>query len=331
MDPHQHLIGGSGECCGYSSLTPAITFAELAMAGITTVVGTLGTDTTTRGMASLLAKVKGLNDEGLTAYLYTGGYRVPPTTLFSSVREDIMLISEIIGTGELAISDHRSSQPTLEELARVVSDSYVGGMLSYKAGVTHFHLGPGKNGLNLLTELLDSTYEVHPESLYPTHINRTSETVRQAAELSNRGCFVDMDTVDEDLSDWLPQFLDQGGDLNQLSVSSDAGSASPANLYSEFRRWCGADRAKFIRFLPIVTANAARALKLNRKGHIRVGGDADFLFIDPGTFEIRHVMAKGKWILKDGKPSRPDAFSSVSNRVQTFTSIHKPSLAGRDL
>ena len=36
-----------------------------------------------------------------------------------SIVKDIMMIQEIIGTGEIAISDHRSSQPTFEEFTRV--------------------------------------------------------------------------------------------------------------------------------------------------------------------------------------------------------------------
>src|SRR4051812_12584134 len=45
IDPHQHLIGGSGEE-GFASQTPEIAFSELVTAGITTVVGCLGADTT---------------------------------------------------------------------------------------------------------------------------------------------------------------------------------------------------------------------------------------------------------------------------------------------
>src|SRR4051812_33617682 len=54
IDPHQHLIGGSGES-GFASQTPEIFLQELVLAGITTVVGCLGVDTWTRTMAALLA------------------------------------------------------------------------------------------------------------------------------------------------------------------------------------------------------------------------------------------------------------------------------------
>jgi dihydroorotase-like cyclic amidohydrolase len=41
IDPHQHLLGGSGER-GFASQTPEISASEIIEAGITTVVGLLG-------------------------------------------------------------------------------------------------------------------------------------------------------------------------------------------------------------------------------------------------------------------------------------------------
>ena len=84
--------------------------------GVTTVVGCLGTDGIGRDMCALVAKTKGLNEQGISAYCYTGSYQVPVRTLTDSIPKDIMMIQEIIGTGEIAISDHRSSQPTFEQL-----------------------------------------------------------------------------------------------------------------------------------------------------------------------------------------------------------------------
>ena len=52
----------------------------------------------------------------------------------------------MIGIGELALSDHRSSQPTRDELLRIASDAHVAGMISGKAGIVHLHLGDGERG-----------------------------------------------------------------------------------------------------------------------------------------------------------------------------------------
>src|SRR5438270_4645454 len=171
IDPHEHLIGGSGES-GFASATPEIQLQELARGGITCVVGCLGVDTTTRTMLALLAKVKGLRAEGVAAYLYSGGYNVPPVTLTGSVRSDMLLVEEVIGAGETAIADLRSTQASNAALAALVADAYVGGILSGKAGVTHFHVGPGRDRLRQIRELL-ANFELQPESIYLTHVERT--------------------------------------------------------------------------------------------------------------------------------------------------------------
>ena len=119
IDPHLHLIGGSGEKCGFSSRTPEIFFSELIKGGTTTVVGTLGVDTSTRTMPDLIAKTKALRENGMSAYCYSGGYDIPAKSFLSSIRDDILFIDEIIGAGEIAISDKRALQPPIDELARI--------------------------------------------------------------------------------------------------------------------------------------------------------------------------------------------------------------------
>ncbi len=184
---------------GFETQTPELALSEIVTHGITTVVGCLGTDTTTKTMPGLLAKAKAFNAEGITAYVYSGGYNVPPVTLTGSIRTDMMFVPEIIGAGEIAISDARSTEPTVHEFARLVRDGYVGGMLSGKSGVTHFHVGSGKTRLRPLRTLLDD-YEISPASLYPTHVERNVELMSEAVDLSKRGVTVDVDTVEGDLA-----------------------------------------------------------------------------------------------------------------------------------
>jgi beta-aspartyl-dipeptidase (metallo-type) len=92
---------------------------DITKAGVTTVVGCLGTDGCTRTMSNLLAKAKGLEEEGITTYVYTGSYQVPVRTVTGSIMDDVILLDKVIGCGEIAISDHRSSQPTKEEFAKI--------------------------------------------------------------------------------------------------------------------------------------------------------------------------------------------------------------------
>src|SRR4051812_29228263 len=142
IDPHEHLLGPSGEE-GFSSRGPEIFCVELVQSGITTVVGTLGTDNTMRRPVELLAKVKALSEEGLSAFMYSEGYTIPPATITGSLRNDVLFLEPVIGAGEIAVSDSRAVQPSPRDLATVVVETRVGGMLSRKAGVTHIHLGPG--------------------------------------------------------------------------------------------------------------------------------------------------------------------------------------------
>jgi beta-aspartyl-dipeptidase (metallo-type) len=312
IDPHVHLIGGSGEE-GYNTASPEIFLEELVTAGVTTVVGCLGVDTTMKAMDALVGKAKALCHEGLSAYLYSGGYDVPPVTAAGSVRRDMILIDQVIGAGEIAIADRRSAQPTVPELARVVADAYVGGLVSGKAGVTHFHVGDGREGLLALRRLLDE-HEIDPACLYPSHVERTPELIREAAEITGRGVTVDMDTVANDLAQALDAFLAHGGSLAHLTISSDASVTPPVQRLNQLRA-CVLDYGRELaQLLPLVTTNAARVLKLQRKGRIEPGMDADLLVLGRETLELVHVVAKGQVLMRDGIVTQQDRFLQKSGR-----------------
>src|SRR5215204_7518667 len=193
IDPHQHLLGGSGE--GSLALqTPELFLREIVRAGITSVVGTLGVDTTMKTIAGLLARVKALEEEGLSAWLWTGGYNVPPTTVMGSIREDMLFVDEVVGAGEVAISDERGLNQSSQELAKLVRDTHAGGLLSGKAGLTHFHVGEEKGRLQQLTTLIND-YDICETWLYPTHVHRSRELLHEAIALARAGAHVDMDAV----------------------------------------------------------------------------------------------------------------------------------------
>jgi beta-aspartyl-dipeptidase (metallo-type) len=312
IDPHQHLLGGSGEE-GFSSQTPEIFLRELAVAGVTTVVGCLGVDTTTKTMPGLLARAKALDEEGLTAFIWSGGYNIPPTTITDSIRDDLIFIDEVIGAGEIAISDDRATEPAIEELARLVSDVYVGGMLSGKSGVTHFHVGDHPKGLSPLRALVEN-HAVEPEWLYPTHVDRNRELTREAAAFTRLGAFVDIDMTEENLYEHLRRFIEDGGDLNRLTVSSDAAIASPRTLYDQMRACVAEHGFALERVLSLATANTARVLKLARKGRLEQGRDADALVLRRNTLEITHVFALGKPLVRDGEIVVTEKFLARSNR-----------------
>lgn len=315
IDPHAHLLGGSGENEGFSSQTPEISLTELTTAGITTVVGTLGADTKMKTMPGLLAKAKGLNDQGLSAYIYTGGYTVPPTTIMDNAKEDIMFIDEVIATGEIAIADERSNEPEPRDLSKVIVDSYLGGMLSNKAGVTHFHVGEGKRKLQCIFDTLEYAPEIKVEWIYPTHIERTEALIKKAVELARKGCFVDMDVSEGNLAKSLRIYFKNGGKADQLTISSDASIASPKNIISEVRDCILHHRFSLEKLLPLITRNTAKVLKLKTKGEIKKDFDASFVVLDKKNLQIRHVISKGKIMVKDGHPIVQEKFLEGSNRA----------------
>jgi beta-aspartyl-dipeptidase (metallo-type) len=317
IDPHSHLLGGSGEK-GFSTQTPELSATEIIEAGITTVVGCLGVDTTMKTMAGLLAKAKALKEEGLNAFIWTGGYNVPPTTISKDARDDIMFIDEVIGAGEIAISDLRSTEPDFHELAHLVHDAYVGGMLSKKAGVTHFHVGDTGKRLHLLRDLIDKD-DVQPDWLYPTHITRSPELMLEAIELAGRGSFVDIDTVNEDLVQWLTFYKENDGDMTKLTVSSDSSITSPSTFFEQIRSCIVEHKFPLEEILPLVTANTAKILKLDLKGRIEAGKSADCLVLEKETFELREVIVGGRRLLRDGKIAFKEAFLKDSNRRITLT------------
>lgn len=319
LDPHVHVTGGGGES-GPSSRVPRVEKSALVRAGVTTCVGVLGTDGTTRTAAELVATTLALREEGLSAYCWTGSYELPLVTLTGSLRRDVVFVDPVLGAGEIAISDHRSSQPTLAELARLAADCHVAGLMSGKAGVLHLHLGDGPRGLSLVRELLDTT-ELPPRVLYPTHVNRKRRLFDEAVELARRGCTVDVTAFPvedgEDAysaADAVARYFASGAPRDKLTVSSDGGGCLPtydaqgALLAMDVGRSAalgetlaalldrGVDLAEA---LPPFTRNIATLLKLSRKGHLRPGADADLVVLDD-AHRIRDVMARGTFLLRDG-------------------------------
>ena len=288
VDCHIHLIGGSGEK-GFASATPGITARELLAAGTTTVVGLLGTDTTTKTLPSLLARVKALRDEGINARMWTGGYDA--RSLTGSVRDDIVLIEEIIGAGEIAIADRRGVHFDARALARLASDCHVAGSLTGKAGVLHLHTGELDERLAIVRALLD--LGVPAATLHPTHVTRNEGLFGEAVALTHRGVSVDLDVVDEDLVQWLERY---NGDRSMLTISTDAPIGRVGALLSQIvaavhEGVCSVEEA-----FALATRNPARVLKLHDAGEIAEGKRADLLLLDAKTLELRRVIAGGRHV-----------------------------------
>jgi beta-aspartyl-dipeptidase (metallo-type) len=301
VDSHQHPIGGGGEQ-GFGSRTPPVEAPDLVRNGVTTLVGCIGTDTTARSLTDLLGKVRQLHEAGVSAYMLTGGYPVPTPVITANVQDDVVLIPEIIGAGELAISDVRSVEPPPPELAKVVAQAMIGGSLGGKGGVTQFHVGVAPKRLACLRTLVD-VMNVPANQLYVLHINRSEALQLEAIDLAKRGAWVDTDTVDEDAPAVLRFYKEHGGPPDKLSFSSDYGAAGGEvrKLWRMFRS-CVRDHGYSLEeTLPHFTSNPADALRLAQKGWIKEGGDADLLALEPGSLEIVHVFARGRALVRDGR------------------------------
>ncbi|MFM4997224.1 beta-aspartyl-peptidase [Aeromonas sanarellii] len=317
VDPLAHITGGGGEG-GFAFRTRELAADEALAAGVTTLVAALGTDSLTRTPAQVLGKVREFRAAGVSAYMYTGSYHLPVKTLTGSVESDIMLIPEVLGVGEVAISDHRSSAPTHDELARLASEARVAGLLSGKSGVSFFHLGDGRGALAPLRALRDAT-DIPLRQLYPTHCNRNPWLFAEAIDWGRAGGWVDLtassfpDLLDDGeqlAADALVGLLAAGVPWERISFSSDANASLPrfdgegrlielrsgqiGSLWQQCIRACALG-VPLASALAVVTANPARALGLAGKGSLGVGQDADLLLIDPETLAIERVMSGGQW------------------------------------
>jgi len=319
VDPHVHLTGGGGEA-GAATKVPTVPLSRFTAGGVTTVIGVLGTDDLTRSTAELLARARGLDDEGITAYAMTGGYHVPPVTLTGSVRGDIVHVDRILGVGEVAISDHRSSQPTLDELLRIASDAHVAGLMTGKAGIVHLHVGDGARGLDLVRRAVDGS-EIPPRVFNPTHVNRRKALFDEALDLAERGGSIDVTAfpVGEGEDAWsageaLERYLGAGFPERRVTVSSDGGGClprfdadgrvthmdvgAPGALLAELAALVSRGHA-LERVLPAFTSNAADLWRLPRKGRLTAGRDADLVVLDDAG-RAADVMARGRWHVRSG-------------------------------
>jgi beta-aspartyl-dipeptidase (metallo-type) len=325
IDSHVHIVGGGGEG-GYTTRTPEATLSSVTRAGVTTLVGCLGTDGTTRHVAGLLAKARSLEYEGISTYILTGSYEVPPPTITGSVRTDIMIIDKVIGVGEIAISDHRSSQPTKEDILKLAAAARVGGMLSGKAGIVNLHVGDGKSGLDRLFAIADES-ELPLTQFIPTHVNRNPRLFKQAIEWGKRGGLIDITSGVSPYresqkaikpSQAIREALTAGVRLEQITMSSDGNGSMPRfdekgnsigsmvadqiSLFEEVHDLVQIEEMQLTDAIRVVTSNVAKNLKLwPQKGCIRVGSDADLVVLTE-DLRLHQVWAKGQLMVNKGNP-----------------------------
>lgn len=321
IDGHVHIIGGGGEN-GFHTRTPEMKFTDITTSGITTVVGCLGTDNICRDLNSLIAKAKKMEYEGISTYCYTGSYEVPVRTITGRIKQDIMLIDKFIGVGEIALSDHRSSQPSFDQFVNLVGEARVAGLLSGKCGIVNVHLGAGKKRLDYLFSLIDQT-EIPLTQLLPTHINRNLDLFNCGLKYAKEGGYIDLTTScdpnhlepgEVTASAGLKKYFSEGLDIEHITFSSDGngsmakfddngreiglGVCSVKSLYEEVKKAILLEKIPIDIAIKVITSNVSKLLKLEGKGEIKIGMSADFVLVDDKTLEIQDVFAKGKCMVK---------------------------------
>lgn len=318
IDAHIHIAGAGGEG-GPASRTPELRLSSLIDAGVTTVVGSLGTDGITRSVESVLMKAKALREEGVSAWMFTGSYQVPTPTILGDVAKDIAMIEEVIGVGEIALADHRSSYPSTEALIKLAQQARVGGLLGNKAGIVNIHMGDAKNPFQQLYEAVEKS-ELKLTQFWPTHCNR-NDYIFEDAKAYGKKSFIDLTassypyfpeyeikpskavaellkanvplehiTLTSDGCGSLPGF-DENGNLVKLEMGL------PKSVFTEIRDCIVVEKLQMETALKIATSNVADILKLKSKGRIEPGKDADIVLVN-NDFEIVHCIANGAFLKK---------------------------------
>lgn len=323
VDPLVHFIGGGGEG-GFGTRTPELALEDALASGVTTLVGALGTDALTRTPANLLGKARELAAGGLTTYCYTGSYQLPPVTLTGSVGSDILFIPDFIGVGEVAISDHRGSQPAASELARLAAEARTAGMLAGKSGIVFIHTGDAPTHLEPLREVARQS-AIPLAQFLPTHINRTPELFEDGVRFAREGGRIDFTTsttpallADGEVpaAEAVARALHARVDPSRITLSSDANASLPrfdaegrfaglepgrlGSLFEVLGECVEAHGLPLERALGMVSTHAADALKLTAKGRLAPGCDADLLVLADGAWTIDEVWALGRRVHRRG-------------------------------
>lgn len=313
VDPHVHFNGAGGEG-GPRFRTPPLQLSQFINAGITTAVGLLGTDGVTRSLRGLLQKARALEKEGITTRLFTGSYQVPSPTITGEIRNDIVLIKKVIGV-KIALSDHRSSHPSLNELKRIASEARVAGMLAGQGGIIHTHMGDEANGLSPILKVVEAT-DIPIEQFAPTHLTRSDELFQQAIDYGKKGGYVDL-TAGDSTSQAVATLLKNNVSIDKITISTDGGGSMPrfnehgeleditvaplSSLLHVFKSMVTEADVPLEHAVKMTSTNTTHQLKLSQKGHIKEGYDADLLVLDKETFELKDVIAKGTLLMHDGK------------------------------
>ncbi len=313
IDRHMHITGGGGEG-GMTTRVPEVKASDLIKNGITTVVGLLGTDSTTRTLKDLVAKAKSLNELGIDTYVMTGAYGFPSVTLMENVQSDMAFIGEVIGC-KIAISDHRAPHISIKELIHLASDVYVGGKISGHPGILTIHMGDGQEGLKPILDAIAQS-DLPASVFHPTHLNRNPKLLEEAIAFLAEGGYVDLTCqMPNSPTDIIQRLLSTDIPLERLTISSDGngsfstydedgklleiGAASVTAMHEELQSMINGAKIAPEIALRFFTSHVASSIGLGaKKGSLKVGYDADLLIVDQ-EFNIESTISSGELLMHE--------------------------------
>ena len=314
IDQHIHVTGGGGEG-GWKSRCPELVFSELVKAGVTTFLGV--TDSMSRSIENLLAKVRGLKQEGASGWMWTSNYSYPVTTITDSVKTELFAIPEVLGV-KIALGDHRCSFPSMEEVRSIVADVRVAGMLTGKTGFVHVHLGDYTSSFDIFDGIVASGLPI--KHIRPTHVARHPAVFERAMGFAKQGGWIDITTGASCCFDHPAQAVVEaiaaGVDPTHITLSTDGHGSVPrfndkgemvglgvggvdGNL-KETIRLIRDHNMPIEQALTFTTSNVAGALGIKGHGVIETGACANAcLFTE--DFELKGVFARGREMMRDGE------------------------------
>lgn len=321
IDSHVHILGGGG-AAGFGSRGPETSFSETVLAGTTTLVGVVGVDQEGRDLKTLYAKTKSLEFRGITAKMFTCGFQTD-ITITGSIKSDIYLVDNVIGA-KCCVSDRRGEQISFDELKKAMAAAALGGLLSRKAGVLHIHMGDNPSGLTPVIQAQEET-GVLIKCVVPTHINRNELLMEQGLVWAQKGGVLDLTPCiyppdfkrATKTAKAVVELTKAGVPIDQITISTDANgvhtihgfermSRNPMDLmYKEFLDMIHGEGISMTDCLKCVSTNVARVLRLEQKGQVAPGADADLLLLEPDSLEIKLVMAQGVKLAENGRLLNP--------------------------
>ena len=322
VDTHVHITGGGGEG-GFTSRTSEITVEEIAEAGVTTLVGVLGTDGYARRVEDVLIKCMALREEGFDCYFLTGSYTLPLTTMRGSVAEDIIFNEYCLGTDEVAHCDHRGSLLRYEEFTRIAADTRNGARLAGIKGVLNIHLGNYENPSDFFIKACEEDITFRPLIL-PTHVTRKDSVFMSCLKFLEYGGQIDITAGSKAKKrrefgsvEALEYIYNKYGSLDRVSMTSDGNGSAPVwdklgnmigmgkgsckVLLSDLKKAAKRGTVPFEEILRTITSTPATIYGLkNSAGTIVENGTANFAVLNE-DLDLAETILNGKTLWLKGK------------------------------